>query len=159
MQTKRSKRSRIRAAKPTGGKGHKKKNRGAGHRGGRGNAGGGKKGDAKLMKVTKGIRNMGKHGFVSLKKDLKIINLHILQTELDTLVQKGKITKNKDVYDVDISKLGYDKLLSKGHVTVKLNISVKFATENAILRVEQAGGKVTLLAEKPVKKNKKDKQE
>ncbi len=142
MQSKRTKRSRIRAAKPTSGHGHKKKNRGAGHRGGRGKAGTGKHGSTKLMKLTKGKEYLGKSGFKSLKKSLRTINLTELQSGLDSMTIKGKISKNKDVYEVDLEKLGYDKLLSKGNVNVKINIKVKLATPNAVSRIEKAGGKV-----------------
>ena len=53
MQQKRTKRSRYRAAGKTGGHGSMKKNRGSGHRGGFGNAAGGKRSSAKIIKVTK----------------------------------------------------------------------------------------------------------
>ncbi|AJF61372.1 TPA: 50S ribosomal protein L15 [Candidatus Woesearchaeota archaeon] len=156
MQTKRTKRSRIRAAKPTGGHGHKKKNRGAGHRGGRGKSGSGKRGDFKIMKVTKGEKVLGKHGFTSLKKHIKAMNLSILQTEIESFVKRGEASKNKDAYEIDLSKLGYRKLLSKGDVSLKFHITVDSATENAVARVEEAGGKVTLLAssEEPEKADK-----
>ena len=145
MQSKRKKRSRIRAAKPTSGHGHKKKNRGAGHRGGRGKAGSGKRGSTNLMQLTSGKDFLGKHGFTSIKKKLKTINLTELQRSVDGLVKKGKIIKNKDVYKVDLIKLGYDKLLSKGNIKEKLHIKVKKATPNAISRVEKVGGKVEII--------------
>jgi len=142
MQSKRKKRSKIRAAKVTAGHGSKKKNRGAGHRGGRGKAGAGKRGDAKLMKVTKGIRTMGKHGFKSMKSSDKAINLQVLQEKLDTLFNKNQIKLDKYLYIIDLTKLGYDKLLSKGTVTRKMHIKVKTATKRSISKVEAAGGKV-----------------
>ena len=144
MQRKRSKRSRIRAAKRTSGHGHKKKNRGAGNRGGRGKAGAGKRGDAKLMKVTKGKRNMGKHGFTSLKEPDTVINVAYLQEKLDSLLNEGKIEKAKDVYKVDLNALGYDKLLSKGPVRFKMEITVDKASPNAVKKIEAAGGSVTV---------------
>jgi large subunit ribosomal protein L15 len=142
MQSKRKKRSRIRAAKPTAGHGHKKKNRGAGHRGGRGKSGAGKRGDAKLMKVTKGVRDLGKHGFTSRIPDKKIMNLAFLQTKLDSLITEGKASLDKGTYVVDLEKLKVDKLLSKGQVYKKLHIKVPAATARAVKKVEEAGGKV-----------------
>jgi large subunit ribosomal protein L15 len=141
MQSKRKKRSRIRASKVTAGKGHKKKNRGAGHRGGRGASGGGKRGDFKIMKLNK---QLGKQGFTSLKKNLKTINLQELQTKLPYLLQKNFITKHQNVYIVDLTKLGYDKLLSKGLVKEKLEIQVNAASQNAAKKVESIGGKVQI---------------
>ena len=144
MQSKRTKRSRIRAAKPTSGHGHKKKNRGAGHRGGRGKSGSGKRGSHKIMKVTGGKPYLGKHGFNAYNKEVKAINLTEIQKSLSTLIEKGFVKQNKDVYEINLTELGYDKLLSKGDVTVKLSIKVNKATPNAVLRVQKAGGVVTL---------------
>ena len=150
MQSKRTKRTRIRAAKPTAHYGHKKKNRGAGHRGGRGKAGTGKRGSSKLMMLTQGKKYLGKYGFKSLKSSISSINLNELQLKLTPLLEKSLITKNKEVYEINLDKLGYQKLLSKGDVKYKLNLKVKAATQNAISRVEKAGGKVDLLSKKKV---------
>ena len=145
MQTKRKKRSRIRAAKPTSSHGHKKKNRGAGHRGGRGRAGSGKRSSTNLMQLTTGKDFLGKHGFTSIKNKNKTINLAEIQRSVNSLAEKGVITKTKDVYEIDLIKMGYDKLLSKGNVIDKLNIKVKKATPNAISRVKKAGGKIEII--------------
>jgi len=144
MQSKRAKRSRIRAAKVTAGHGHKKKNRGSGNRGGFGKSGQGKRGDAKLMKVTGGVRNLGKHGFNSIKKELTTINLQELQNRLNYLVETKKADLKKDIYFVDLTKLGFDKLLSKGIVSKKMEIVVERSTENAVQKVTSNGGKVIL---------------
>ena len=145
MQAKRTKRSRIRAAKVTAGHGHKKTNRGAGNRGGRGKSGSGKRGDFKLMKLTNGgKRYIGKHGFTSIKGEVKAINLSELQKGLDSLVKLGKISLSKDIYEIDLGALGYKKLLSKGDVYHKINIKTSFATPNAIKKIEEKGGKVIL---------------
>jgi len=145
MQHKRSKRSRNRAARKTAGYGSKKKHRGSGHRGGVGNSSIGKRGSAKLMKVTKGnTKYLGKYGFKSLNKKINTINLQDLQDRLVSLSEKGLVTKEKDHYFIDLEKLNYDKLLSKGIVTAKMKIKVTLATENAISKVEAVGGTVTV---------------
>jgi large subunit ribosomal protein L15 len=142
MQTKRSKRSRIRAAKDTSGHGSKKKHRGAGHRGGRGISGSGKRGDAKLMKVTKGERHLGKYGFISRKKKVNAINLQTLQESLIQLVDHKKVSVEKDVYEIDLGVLGFERLLSKGRVTKKMHIKVRSVSEKAISKIKAAGGEV-----------------
>lgn len=141
---KRSKRSRIRAAKPTAGAGHKKKNRGKGNRGGKGNAGRGKRNSQQLMKLTGGEKVLGKHGFKSKAVKQTSINLETIQLFMTSYLEKGYAVKTKEGYELDLEKLGYDKLLSKGKVTVKLVIKAKAATEKAKSRVEEAGGKVVL---------------
>lgn len=144
MQSKRKKRSRIRAAKVTAGHGHKKKNRGAGHRGGRGRSGTGKRGDAKIMKLTGGNKHLGKTGFTSYRRTVNSINIRKLQSLLPVLVKEGKAKQNKDVYEIDLTKLGYDKIISKGPVKLKLNLTVKSASKNAISKIESVGGKIIL---------------
>ncbi|MCM2325583.1 MAG: uL15 family ribosomal protein [Candidatus Woesearchaeota archaeon] len=141
----RSKRSRMRAAEPTRGFGSKKKNRGKGNRGGKGRAGQGKRNSQQLMKLTKGEKpNLGKFGFKSLNKDAVTINLETLEFALPSLLAKNLIKKNKDTYEVDLKELGYSKLLSKGSVRSKMNITVDAATERAVARIEEAGGKINL---------------
>jgi large subunit ribosomal protein L15 len=144
MQTKRDKRSRIRAAKRTAGHGSKKKNRGTGQRGGAGLSNIGKRGSAKIQKIagSGGNINLGKHGFKSLEKKVNAINLLELQSRLLLYTLKGKITKEKDAYHVDLGKLGYEKLLSKGAVTEKMVIKVTSATQNAVDKVKAFGGSV-----------------
>ena len=161
MQSKRKKRTRIRAAKVTAGHGHKKKNRGAGHRGGRGKAGSGKRGNAKIMKITSGNKYLGKTGFTSIKslKPFNIITLKEIQDKLPVLISSGKMTQNKDIFEINLTELGYDKLLAKGNVAVKLNIVVNSASKNAIAKIEAAKGKVILPDSKVQEKNKQNSEE
>ena len=144
MQTKRRKRSRIRAAKRTAGHGSKKKNRGSGHRGGFGQSNIGKRGSAKIQKVTGsgGNIHLGKHGFKSLVKKTRAINLQELQNRLTTFLANGLVTKEGETYSVDLEKLGFEKLLSKGVVSLKMAIKTKYASQNAVEKVKTAGGSV-----------------
>lgn len=144
---KRKKNSRQRGSW-THGWGAKKKHRGAGHRGGRGNAGTGKKGDAKKTRYWKDSQYFGKHGFTSTSQKagkITTINLAHLETILETLMAKGKATKQKDMIQINLSDLKYNKLLGAGNLTAKLEITVEEASEAAINKVEKAGGKVMLL--------------
>lgn len=141
---KRKKNSRQRGSHTHGG-GAMKKRRGAGHRGGRGNAGSGKRGDVKKPSFWKNTKHFGKFGFRPINKQkINAINLNELQAKLETLLKQGKVTKQKDVYKVDLMLLGYDKLLGTGKVTSNLEINVDVATQKAISKVESAGGKVIL---------------
>ncbi|MBS3145783.1 uL15 family ribosomal protein, partial [Candidatus Woesearchaeota archaeon] len=87
---KRSKKSRQRGTH-THGWGAKKKHRGAGNRGGRGNAGTGKRADTKKPTIIKlyGNEYFGKKGFKipqNIKVVLKTINLQELNQKVDSLV-------------------------------------------------------------------------
>lgn len=92
----------------------------------------------------------GKYGFIRpqqyLKKD-PVINVSHLNASIDTLVKEGKATKDGDSYVINLSEFGIKKLLAQGEITKSINITVETATENAISKVEAAGGSVTLLQE------------
>jgi len=123
----------------THGCGSKKKRRGAGHRGGRGLAGTGKRGDAKKPSIWKDKSYFGKHGFVNKNKDkVKIVNI----VDLNSFVygyMNGKykeyITVDNDVYVIDLGKMGIDKLLGKGSLEFKVKVIVSNITESAKSKV------------------------
>ena len=141
---KRKKNSRMRGSHTHGG-GAMKKRRGAGHRGGRGAAGSGKRGDVKKTKYWKNTKYFGKFGFKSInKKDVNTISLGQLQDQLNTFVKQGKATLEKDVYVVDLHALGFDKILANGNVQTKLEIKIDMASKGAVEKVEKAGGKLIL---------------
>jgi len=75
----------------------------------------------------------------------KAINLTTLQNILETLIKNKSARKRGEVITIDLTKAGYDKLLSKGEVRHKLNIKVKKASSNSIAKIEKAGGKVKLV--------------
>jgi len=58
------------------------------------------------------------------------------------LVEKKLISKENDQYTIDIAKLGYNKLLGRGKITKKFNITVPAASKHAIEAVKAAGGSV-----------------
>jgi large subunit ribosomal protein L15 len=156
---KRKKNSRQRGSW-THGWGAKKKHRGAGHRGGRGNAGSGKKGDAKKTFFWKDLNYFGKIGFNSInRKDSSAINLSHLSDTIETLVKKGKAEKTTSTYKIDLSKIGYAKLLGAGNISKKIEITVNEASEKAIQKVTQAGGKVILTKKVESKVKADDKKE
>ena len=126
----------------THGGGHRKKRRGAGSRGGRGNAGTGKRAG---QKKAGRICELGNSGFVPRRtvKTCRAINLAYFTVErLEKLVADKKVVKNGDVYVVNLTELGYDKLLATGSVNVKLEINVKEFSAHAEQKVQNAGGKI-----------------
>ncbi len=111
------------------GYGSKKKHRGKGSRGGKGFAG--------LHKhkwswvVAKEPQHYGYKGFVSRRKKEKTINVGDM---------------NKFVADssneINLQKLGYGKLLSRGQARVAMIVKVAKFSERAKEKIEKAGGKV-----------------
>ena len=117
----------------------KKAGRGAGLRGGRGNAG--------LMKhrhmyMTKNMPDhFGRHGFKrpqGTKKEVKAINIGDLETKF-----AGKS-------NIDLSKEGYDKLLGSGQINSKVKITVNNASEKAVAKIKDKGGEVILPKEEKI---------
>ena len=127
----RKKFSRMRGSK-THGWGMKKKHRGAGSRGGRGKAGRFRHKKSWVLRYEPDY--YGKRGFktpIEVKKDIKTITLK----DLDILAKK----LNKA--EVDVSELGYDKVLSTGKLTQALTIKANKIVKKAKEKIEKAGGK------------------
>ena len=141
---KRKKRVKYRGSTTHGG-GHRKKRRGAGSRGGRGNAGTGKRAGQK--KAGMKDRVLGRVGFNPRRTPVvqgKAVNLLFFTPKrLDHFVQQGKVAKERDIYIVDLSSLGYTKLLGMGNATCKVRVTVACASSKASERVAAAGGEVT----------------
>lgn len=139
MFTKRKRVVRRRGNK-THGWGSMKKRRGAGNRGGRGNAGSGKRGDAKKPHYWKDGTN--KPGFATKFKTPKALNIAYLQNHCNGLVEKKLMAITNGVYEIDLKVLGADKLVSKGTVSKKFKITVTNASTAAIEKIKAAGGEV-----------------
>lgn len=127
----------------------KKAGRGAGKRGGRGNAGLHKH---KYITTVKFMPDhFGRHGFKRPQCVIGsklTINLFLLDEKIDRLLKEGSIKKVKNNYEIDLDKLGYDKLLGSGNITKPVNVKIKEATEKAISKVKNAGGNINIIKEK-----------
>tara|TARA_Y100000310_G_scaffold344294_1_gene456260 strand:+ start:3629 stop:4060 length:432 start_codon:yes stop_codon:yes gene_type:complete len=116
--------------------GSKKKHRGAGHRGGRGMAGTGKRADTKKPTIINLYGNdyYGKTGFKRPNSTPDcIINLR----ELNQMVESGLV---KD--EINLTNLGYDKLLGLGKLNHKLKITVAKASKKVIEKLKESGSEV-----------------
>lgn len=116
------------------GHGAKKKARGGGSLGGRGYSGRHKH-KRSLITTKMGDEYFGYKGFHSRKVRGKAINL-------------GDIEKiSKGGHEVDLNKLGYSKLLSRGRIKNPVVIKVAAASARAREKVEGAGGRIIIEAE------------
>ena len=116
----------------TYGCGSHKKKRGGGSRGGRGKAGRFKHKKSWVMRYEPDY--YGKVGFKippKAKKEIKAITLR----DIDVLAKKLNKT------EIDLSELGYDKVISTGNLTQPLTIKAKKFVEKAKQKIENAGGK------------------
>ena len=116
--------------------GHRK----GGQRGGVGRAG--VKGHHKIYYLSKGIP-VGRTDFGFFNHtsagQTSTINVGLLNERAEKIA-----SKEGDHYNIDLTALGYDKLLGSGRVTHKLKITVAAASAGAIEKIEAAGGNVVL---------------
>ena len=143
---KRKKLSRMRGTH-THGWGAKKKHRGAGHRGGRGMAGSGKRADQKKPTILKlyGNKYYGKSGFKRPQKviqKIKPVNIGYIALKLKQYTENKLVTKEGEFYIIDAEKLGYNKILGGGNVNVKLKIKALQVTQRAAQKIEASGGSI-----------------
>ncbi len=129
MRNRHRKVKKMRGSK-THGYGSKKKHRGGGSRGGRGRAGITK--HKKLMFLKRGV-SVGKRGFVSVGQRKGIAKHFINIKELSVLAEGKK--------EVDLTSLGYEKVLGGGSITFPLTVKAKEFSEKAREKIEAAGGK------------------
>lgn len=138
---KKKKNKRMRGSKTHGG-GSMKKRRGAGNRGGRGNAGTGKRADVKKPSI-KVNTYFGKYGFKKKNKTkIHAINIEYLEKFSEKLILDKKAQKSKDSIIIDLKSIKINKLLAKGTPKNKWEITCKYFSNNAKEKIEKAGGKV-----------------
>jgi large subunit ribosomal protein L15 len=110
----------------------KKAGRGAGKRGGRGNAGLNKHKVMTRLKYMPG--HWGMHGF----------NRHPSLRTVNSSINVGVVSEIADGDKIDLTEMGYDKLLGSGQISKSLHIKVKEASSKAVEKVEAAGGSVEM---------------
>ena len=125
----------------TRGRGHKK-GRGAGLRGGRGNAGCHK---TKRIMYERVGRVWGAHGFKrpqSVVSANSSINLKTIEENSESWIAEGIATIKGKVVSVDLTEMGYDKLLGTGSTTQSYKLTISAASAKAVEKIEAAGGEI-----------------
>ncbi len=110
----------------------KKKGRGAGLRGGRGNAG-----KHKRVHYAKLGQEFGKFGFkLPIERvNAKVgVNVSDLDAHLPAWVAAGRARKVDGGYTVNLTELGFDKLLGSGQIRSAVKVVVGEATPSAFRR-------------------------
>ena len=94
-------------------------------------------------------RRLPKRGFKSInKKNTAILNLSKIQNILDK--SKNEITDNIDLKILKEKKLINKKflklkILGSGEIKKNIVISAHFASKQALLKIEKAGGKISII--------------
>ena len=136
---------KLRGSRTVGG-GSSKKRRGAGHRGGRGNAGLHKSKWSWTVKYDP--KHFGKYGFKRPPRSINNynpVNLDYLDQKTEELVQQGKAQKKDDAVEIDVTELGYNKVLGKGKLNRPLIIKSPKFSSLAKQKIEEAGGEIIIL--------------
>ena len=134
-------RKALKTGSRTRGRGHKK-GRGAGLRGGRGNAGCHK---TKRIMYERVGRVWGAHGFKRPQTVVmanNAINLKVIEESAAEWVDQGNASKKGKVVSIDLKKMGYDKLLGTGVPSQAYKITISAASARAVEKVEAAGGEI-----------------
>jgi len=146
MVVRRIKKLKKRRGRNTGFGSHKK-HRGAGSRGGRGLAGLHKH---KRMRAIKFMPDhFGKSGLkrpIKVIKEVKAINLKDLDSTVEKLLKDKRIKQDKEGIKVNLTELGYDKLLGSGQVKHKLIVEAKYFSKNAAKKLEDVKGKAVIVS-------------
>ncbi len=121
------------------GHGAKKKARGGGSLGGRGYSGRHKH-KRSLITTKMNDEYFGYKGFFSRRNRVRAINLGDVE----------KLAKGES--EIDLSLLGYGKLLSRGFVKKPFTVKVAAVSGRAKTKLEKAGGKIIIIGEGKEKK-------
>ncbi|MFX1287216.1 MAG: uL15m family ribosomal protein [Promethearchaeota archaeon] len=96
--------------------------------------------------------NLGKRGF-KRPQDIKRIyhintlNIKELDSKIEDLTLNNIAIKSGNTYSINLKDINIQKILGRGEITKKVNLTVEKASKRAIEKIESAGGKVTLLSE------------
>lgn len=137
--------NKMRGSRSIGG-GCTKKRRGAGHKGGKGKAGLSK--HHWTWTVKNDPKHFGKYGFKRPQKMIKKsnpVNLGYLGDNSEKLLAKGIATKEGDSIVIDVTDLGYDKVLGKGKLLKPLKIKSPMFSASAEDKIQEAGGEAIKL--------------
>ena len=96
--------------------------------------------------------DMGKKGFkrpqdITRIYQVNTLNIKDLDNKIDSLVLTNKASKSGTTYSINMSDINIQKILGRGEINKKINITVKKASKKAVEKVEAAGGKIEILPE------------
>ncbi|MCK4883704.1 MAG: uL15 family ribosomal protein [Candidatus Diapherotrites archaeon] len=122
------------------GKGDTKHHRGAGCRGGHGNAGSHKHKFTFFIKHKK--NHFSKKHQRKISDWVKIVNIGTIDQSINRLVETGKVTQEKGFFVVDANALGVEKILGSGKVLNKIKLISGNVSKKAAEKIVAAKGQV-----------------
>ena len=143
MKVKKRKKSTRYRGSQTHKRGHRKRTKGSGNKGGVGLSGSMNQKKSMIMNLY-GMEYFGgdralRRGRVAPK--LKVINLNDLIERFDSLVKQGIAKQTKSGFEFNLS--GY-KLLAGGGLNAKISVKASAASDSAIAQIKESGGSIEL---------------
>lgn len=129
----------------THGYGQVGQHRSGGQQGGKGKAGLSKHKWSLTIKLLQSTNAWppGKHGFNRpMKSTIKTINVGMLDEQIEKMLTNKQVIKTKKGITINLTKLGYDKLLGVGKVTHPLIVTVDSSSKSAARKIVEARGQV-----------------
>lgn len=123
-----------------------KKRRGAGNRGGKGLAGGHKHHWSWMVKFDP--KHFGKYGFKRPQGASQVfnpVNVDFLDENSEKLLSQGIAIEEDNKIIIDVTELGYNKVLGKGKINKALTIKAPQFSKSAVSKIENAGGEALTL--------------
>ena len=121
----------------------KKAGRGAGLIGGHGQAGLGKTGKIFMLRYDR--EHFGRHGFKRPQCVVEAnttINVSELEENIDRFVSMGFAAKEGDIYNINLTDAGIDKLLGNGKIGISVKVVVSQVSAKAREKIEASGGSI-----------------
>lgn len=147
MALKDRKTRRYRGSRTCGG-GSTKMRRGAGHRGGRGNAGIKKHNKTWYLTHDPSALVHKGPGRPDVPRTIpRSVNIRTLEENAEDLIAKGIAERKEGKVSLDLSRLGYDKLLGAGVIRNAWLIRAAGASKTAARKVSEAGGEILTASE------------
>jgi len=119
--------------------------RGSGNKGGVGKASGGKKSDTKKRSFPADY--FGKEGFEPHNsRATAAISIRDVDVRVESWLADKHASKQGDTFVIDLSALGYDKLIGGGTPRHKLKVTVRKASQGCADTLKAAGGELVVPA-------------
>ena len=96
--------------------------------------------------------DLGKRGFqrpqdITRIYQVNTINVNDLDKTIDKFVLDKKAMKSGNSYNINLNEINIQKILGRGEINKKINITVNQASKKAIEKIQAAGGKITILSQ------------
>jgi large subunit ribosomal protein L15 len=102
-----------------------------------------------LYRVLRDLRMEGRIDYDLYRYLLSKSELNVgdIEEVLEKLKDTDFVTEEGGTLTLNLSELGFQKLLGNGNISKEINVRISNATEKAIDKIEKAGGKVITVEE------------